>query len=113
METDNSEDEYRGRPERRSQSSYKFKDTYLTRDEFNVATGKSIGRRGKSVNTDRNNPYYPNLQVLATLLPLTAIQQYPKLSLLVYEALHPYFEVFDNQYVSFFKQCIINKLIEK
>ena len=31
----------------------------------------------------------------------------------MYEALHEYIEVFDNEYVSFFKQCILNKLIEK
>ena len=47
------------------------------------------------------------------LLTLTAIQQYPKLSLLVYDALSDVIEVFDNKYVSFFNQCLVQKLIEK
>lgn len=29
----------------------------------------------------------------------------------MYEALHPYMEVFDNTFVSFFKQCLTYKLI--
>ena len=57
--------------------------------------------------------YYPNLQVLKNLLTIDSIRDYPKLSLLAYEALHPYMEVFDNEYVSFFKQCLKHNLIEK
>ena len=98
MESENSDEELKcARSEKKSRGSlYKFKDTFLTKDEYNIATGKSLGRRNNNQQPDRNNPYYPNLQVLTTLLPLTAIQQYPKLSLLVYEALYPYIEVFDN-----------------
>lgn len=47
------------------------------------------------------------------LLPLSTIQHYPKLSLLVYDALSDVIEVFDNKYVSFFNQCIVHKIIEK
>ena len=42
MESDNSEEEFKTRPEKKSRGSYKFKDTFLTRDEYNIATGKSM-----------------------------------------------------------------------
>lgn len=44
---------------------------------------------------------------------MQAIQQYPKLSVLVYNALIDFIEVFDNKYVSFFNQCLVHKIIEK
>lgn len=47
------------------------------------------------------------------LVPLEAIQQYPKLSVLVYDALIDVIEVFDNKFVSFFNQCIVHRIIEK
>lgn len=47
------------------------------------------------------------------LLQLSAIQHYPKLSVLVYDALIDIIEVFDNKFVSFFNQCIVHKIIEK
>lgn len=51
--------------------------------------------------------------MLKNLLTVNLIRDYPKLSLIAYEALHEYIEVFDNEYVSFFKQCQRNRLIEK
>ena len=57
--------------------------------------------------------YYPNLQVLKNLLTVDLIRNYPKLSLIAYEALHEYIEIFDNEFVSFFKQCQRHKLIER
>jgi len=39
-------------------------------------------------------------------LTAPAIQKYPKLSLLVYEALQPYMLIFDNKYVAFTAQCV-------
>lgn len=51
--------------------------------------------------------------MLKNLLTVNLIRDYPKLSLIAYEALHEYIEVFDNEFVSFFKQCQRNKLIEK
>ena len=56
---------------------------------------------------------FPGLDVLMRLLPLSAIQEYPKLSLIVYDALSDVIEVFDNKYVSFFNQCLVWKIIEK
>ena len=45
-------------------------------------------------------------------MPLRAIQQYPKLSVLVYDALIDVVEVFDNQFLSFIEHCATHKLIE-
>jgi len=57
--------------------------------------------------------YYPNLQNLKNLLTIDLMTEFPKLSLLAYEALHDYMEVFDNDYVSFLKQCQLHRLIAK
>ena len=46
-------------------------------------------------------------------MTIDLISEFPKLSLLAYEALHDYMEVFDNDYVSFLKQCQRHRLIEK
>jgi hypothetical protein len=50
---------------------------------------------------------------LKNLLTVDLIRDYPKLSLIAYEALHEYIEVFENDFVSFFKQCLRHRLIEK
>ena len=55
---------------------------------------------------------YPNLSVLKPLLTMFTIQNYPKLSLMIYEALKPYIEIFDNQYISFIDLCTKHKLID-
>lgn len=60
----------------------------------------------------RPDTLYPSLQNLESLLTIDLIRDYPKLSLLAYEALHEYIDVFDNTFVSFLKQCERHKLIE-
>ena len=47
MESENSEEELKSaRPEKKGRGSlYKFKDTYLTKEEYNIATGKSLSYR--------------------------------------------------------------------
>ena len=75
MASEDSEEEKQAtRPSKRSSSLYKVKDTYLTKEEYNIATGKGLSSRYSShISNDCNNPYYPNLQVLTALLPLSAI----------------------------------------
>ena len=47
MESENSDEEFKNtKPEKQSRNNlYKFKDTFLTKDEYNIATGKSISSR--------------------------------------------------------------------
>ena len=54
----------------------------------------------------------PDLSVLKPLLTMGTIQQYPKLSLMIYEALKPNVQIFDNEYMSFVDICTKNKLID-
>ena len=50
MESENSEEEFKSaRPEKKGRGSlYKFKDTYLTKEEYNIATGKNINFRSNN-----------------------------------------------------------------
>jgi len=42
---------------------------------------------------------------------MSTIKQYPKLSLMIYEAIKPYIQIFDNDYLSFVDLCTKNRLI--
>ena len=65
---------------------------------FNASNGSN--QRSKSMHTNQMGPpsniishkqsKYPDLSVLKPLLTMNTIQQYPKLSLMIYEALKPY-----------------------
>ena len=44
---------------------------------------------------------FPSLHVLKNILTMDAIQEYPKLSLLVFSALSPYIKVFSNRILHF------------
>lgn len=43
---------------------------------------------------------------------MVTIQQHSKLSLMIYDALKPYIEIFDNEYMSFIEICTKYKLID-
>ena len=43
----------------------------------------------------------PDLSILKKLLTIETIIEFPKLSLMVYEAIKPYIWIFDNQFISF------------
>ena len=103
---------------RRNASAHSFVrhgNAKLTKEEYAVYTGHRIsgGRSSRNRRIDVQYKSNPGLDVLMRLLSLSAIQQYPKLSLLVYDALSDVIEVFDNRYVSFFNQCLVQKIIEK
>ena len=55
---------------------------------------------------------FPNLSILKKLLTMDTIKQYPKLSLIVYEAIKPYVPIFDNQFISFIDICQKFRLID-
>ena len=50
MESENSDEEYKSRPDKRSRGGghYNFKGTMLTKDEYNIATGKSVSYRNNN-----------------------------------------------------------------
>ena len=103
---------------RRNASASSFvrnSNTKLTKEEYAVYFGHRLsnGRQSRNKRIDVQYRNHPGLDVLMRLLSLSAIQQYPKLSLLVYDALSDVIEVFDNKYVSFFNQCLLHKIIEK
>lgn len=56
---------------------------------------------------------YPNISVLKHLISIQAIQQYPRLALLVFDALLPFIEIFDNAFISFTDLCQEHNLIIK
>lgn len=77
------------------------------------SSSKQDSLQNANISTNHEDHMYPNLTNLLEIVPLSAMQNYPKLALLVQEALEPFIEVFDNQFVSFFKLCEAQKLIEK
>lgn len=56
---------------------------------------------------------FPNISVLKHLITIQTIQWYPRLALLVFDALLPYIEVFDNHFISFIELCQDSHLIVK
>ena len=67
----------------------------------------------KSCNLSQKSKYkYPDLSVLKPLLTMTTIQSHSKLSLMIYDALKPYIEIFDNEYMSFIEICTKFKLVD-
>lgn len=61
--------------------------------------------------TTRSKWEFPNFAVLEDIITVSAIQQYPKLALLIFDSIFPYIDVFDNRYVSFQLLCMLNNLI--
>ena len=59
---------------------------------------------------DESNKY-PNISVLKHLINIQTIQKYPRLALLVFDALLPYIEIFDNGFISFSDLCQEQSLI--
>ena len=55
---------------------------------------------------------FPNLSILTKLLTMDTLREYPKLSLIVYEAIKPYVPIFDNTFISFIDICERFKLID-
>jgi hypothetical protein len=43
---------------------------------------------------------------------MDTLREYPKLSLIVYEAIKPYVPIFDNQFISFIDVCQRSRLID-
>lgn len=68
---------------------------------------KSIGAFTR-VSTDsatQQMSKFPNIAVLKHLINISAIQKYPRLALLVFDALLPFMEIFDNHLISFTDIC--------
>lgn len=60
-----------------------------------------------------SHKYYPNMSVLSNMLTIQTVNQYPKLAILIFEVLQPYIEVFNNKYISFWKLCQQQKIIDQ
>ena len=101
MRSDSSESELEDISHKKSSgvksAAYRLGGVYYNKDEFLAMRGKTPSKRNcKSYKAMPKEPYYPNLSVLIRLIPLTAIRSYPKLLLVLHEALYPFREVFDN-----------------
>lgn len=55
---------------------------------------------------------YPDLSALKPLLTMVTIKQYSKLSMMIYEALKPYIQIFDNEFISFIDLLSKKQLID-
>jgi hypothetical protein len=95
---------------------YRFNGTYYTKDEYRAITGQTVSSSSKkssrqSLLRAQKEKFYPNLSVLIRLLPLSAIQAYPKLSFLIFDGISEFTDIFDNQFISFFKMMLQNKIV--
>lgn len=72
-----------------------------------TSRSKSIGgfARVQSDSVSQQLGKFPNIAVLKHLINISAIQKYPRLALLVFDALLPYMEIFDNHLISFTEIC--------
>ena len=70
---------------------------------------KSSNQQNQNFNIKHHNL---ELTVLKKLLNMKTIIQYPKLTLMTYEAIKPYVCIFDNDFLSFIDICTKYKLID-
>jgi hypothetical protein len=70
-----------------------------------ASRSRSSATQSRLISDQCQSSKFPNISVLKHLINVSSIQKYPRLALLVFDALLPFMEIFDNQLISFTEIC--------